>query len=133
MAYLAFTELAGGTPGAVAPALEPDRVRTTGFSALEWSVIAIARRDRMSTLREPGPISIAMGVVFGGQRDPRLADPRLEALRRMAVLTWHRGYVVPTSEVRAFVAAGFTIDQYETLVSSISAGRAAAHRERFRR
>ncbi len=36
-------------------------------------------------------------------------------------------------DFRAFVAAGFTIEQYETLLKSISAGRAARHQQRFRR
>ena len=57
---------------------------------------------------------------------------KLEALRRMAVLAWHHGYVVPSWDLRAFVAAGYTIEQYETLLKSISAGR-AARQQRIRR
>lgn len=135
MAYLAFTEFAGGALHAAdaSPVVDAQRRNDTGFSPLEWSVIAIAHRDRLSTLREPGRISVVMGAVFGGKRNPRLADPRLEALRRIAVLTWHYGYVVPSSAVRAFLAADYSLDQYETLVSSVSVGRAAARQSRLRR
>ena len=121
MAYMNFAELQGSPVAAPA-----DVVRATGFSALEWSVVAIAQNDRLSSLEEPGRVSMALGLLFGGQRpNPRLADTRLEALRRMSVLAWHKGYAVPVREIRAFHAAGFTTDQYETLLASISRGRAA--------
>lgn len=131
MAYLAFAETTGGL-SPVAASIEDRTVtrhldRARAFSALEWSVIAIAERDRLSTLREPGPLSIAMGAVFGGKRhNPKFADAQLEALRRMAVLSWHYGYVVPGEAVKEFVAAGYTLDQYEMLVDSISATRRSA-------
>lgn len=96
-----------------------------GLSALEWSVVALARRDRLSSLGTPGRLSMALGAIFGGVRtSPTLADPRLEALRRMAVLSWRRGFLIPTSELKAFLAAGFSIDQYEALMTSIGAARA---------
>ena len=93
------------------------------LSALEWSVVAVARGDRLSSLREPSRLSIALGTVFGGKPNPRLADTRLEALRRMAVLSWHYGYVVASTEIRAFEAAGYSLDQYEILLASISVAR----------
>ena len=127
MAFMNFATLQGSpvsTPLDVIAA-----PRTTGFSALEWQVVAIAQRDRVSSLSQPGPLSVALGAVFGGKRaNPRLADPRLEALRRMAVLAWHRGYALPPSEIRAFHDAGFTPEQYESLLASISAGRTALNK-----
>lgn len=138
MAYLAFNEIAGGTTFAPAPALLqrpiadpiPNSIgHETSFSGLEWSVVAIAERDKLSTLRTPGRMAIALGTLFGDRPNPQLADPRLEALRRIAVLSWHHGYTVPGDDVRDFVAAGFTLDQYELLVDSISAGRAARNRK----
>jgi hypothetical protein len=105
-------------PPVVAPLPEPR------FSALEWSVIAVARRDRLSSLRRPGRMAMALGQVFGTNRhNPRLADATLEALRRMAVLSWYRGFAVPAHEVAAFLDAGFTLGQYETMLASISAAR----------
>ncbi|AJP71798.1 hypothetical protein [Sphingomonas hengshuiensis] len=126
MGYLEFASLQGNPIVAssdVEPVPAPAR---TGLSALEWQVVAIAQRDRLSTLSEPGRLAVALGMIFGGERaNPRLADPRLEALRRLAVLAWHKGYTLPPSEVRAFHDAGFTTEQYETLLASISRGRAA--------
>lgn len=125
MGYLNFSEIQGG-PVATAVAARP-----ATLSALEWSVVAIAQNDRLSSLEEPSRVSIALGALFGGQRpNPRLADTRLEALRRMSVLAWHKGYAVPAREIRAFHAAGFTADQYETLLDSISRGRAALNQGR---
>ncbi len=96
----------------------------TGLSALEWSVVALAQRDRVSSLTRPGRLSVALGSVFGGRRhSPHLADPRLEALRRIAVLSWHRGFAVPANELKAFLRAGFSTAQYDTLLASISAAR----------
>ncbi|WP_428685501.1 hypothetical protein [Sphingopyxis sp.] len=123
MAYLALTD--GGT-GAIAPAgsqifapvqapAAPKAHSPAGFSALEWSVVMLARHDRPSSLREPGRITRWLGRIFGEAFNRRLADPRLEALRRMAVLTWHHSYSVPKTELKAFFAAGFDTDHYELL------------------
>ncbi|HWK36095.1 hypothetical protein [Sphingomonas sp.] len=133
MAYLAFADAPGTTRFAptaferlaLDPGVTDPAARRTGFSALEWSVVAIAERDKLSTLRTPGRVAVALGTLFGDKPNPQLADTRLEALRRIAVLSWHFGYTIPGDDVRAFVEAGYTLDQYETLVDSISAGRAA--------
>jgi hypothetical protein len=95
------------------------------FSGLEWSVIALAQRDRVSSLREPGRIATALRTVFGTGRPGRLADERLEALRRIAVFAWHHGYSVPMSELRTFLKAGFSTDHYEMLQASIARTRTA--------
>lgn len=127
MAYLAFAETAVGSAAAPAPVrLQP----RPAFSPLEWSVIALARRDRIASLREPGRIAVAMGVLFGERPNPRLADPKLEALRRMAVLSWLYGYEVDTSEIRRFVQAGYDLRQYELMVDSIAADKARAGQRR---
>jgi hypothetical protein len=39
----------------------------------------------------------------------------------MAVLSWHFGFTVPGDDVSDFLSAGFTPDQYELMVGSISA------------
>ena len=126
MAYLTFQDLGGGTVLAQDHAMAPTRdvVPATGdrLSGLEWSVVAIARRDRPASLRRPGRMAVALRALFK-QPNPKLADERLEALRRMAVLTWQDGYTVPSREVHAFLEAGFTSGQYETLVDSISAAK----------
>lgn len=100
----------------------------TEFSPLEWTVIALARRDRISSLSEPGPVARALGSLFGLGRQSTLADPQLEALRRLAVHAWHKGYKLPVSEIKRFIAAGFSPGQYETLLASIANKRVERRR-----
>jgi hypothetical protein len=123
MAYVNFTELHEAAPALTAPraVAEPK----AALSPLEWSVVALAQKDRLSSIDQPGPVAIAMGRLFGSRRNPHLADPRLEALRRLAVLAWHRGYAIATAEIRAFKEAGFSMGQYELVLASISRGRDA--------
>ncbi|MBL0915376.1 MAG: hypothetical protein IBJ13_07625 [Sphingopyxis sp.] len=126
MAYLALND---GVASAIAPAglpktfspafaqnaVAPKAEHPAGFSALEWSVVMLARHDRPSSLREPGRVQTFLGRLLGHGFNRRLADPKLEALRRMAVLTWHHSYSVPKSELHSFFEAGFTTDHYELL------------------
>jgi len=136
MAYLAFNTIDAALP--LAPIADPIPASTARddryaddarFGALEWSVIALARNDRLSSLREPGRSSVALRAVMR-QNNPRLADERLEALRRMAVLAWHQSFQVAASELRAFFDAGFTHGQYETMMASIAAARTQRRRRR---
>ena len=118
MAYLAVNEALGVS---LLPRLAPAGVPAAptavpaGFSALEWSVVALARHDRPSSLREPGRLARFLGALFGDPFNRRLADTRLEALRRMAVLTWHHSFAVPQREIAAFLSAGYSTDHYELL------------------
>ena len=134
MAYLTFSELGGAAAAKAiaAPAVpQPDPVPVAaGLSALEWSVVAIAQRETLSSLKRPGRIAMAMGTLFGTRARTPLADPRLEALRRIAVLAWHRGDNLPTSEIKSFLGAGFTTHQFELLLTSIGRGRLAGTRRR---
>ena len=91
------------------------------FTALEWSVIRLARVDRLSTLRPAGRLRRFWKWLMGRSGSPQLANERLEALRRMAVLSWHYGFTVPGDDVASFMSAGFSPDQYELMVSSIRA------------
>ena len=123
MAYLALTDgvataivpASAVSPNLSSPSAAPKADSPAGFSALEWSVVMLARHDRPSSLREPGRIATWLGRIFGEAVNRRLADPKLEALRRMAVLTWHHSYSVPKAEIKAFFAAGFSADHYELL------------------
>lgn len=91
------------------------------FTSLEWSVIRLARVDSVSTLRPAGRLSRFWRWLMGRTGSPQLANERLEALRRMAVLSWHYGFTVPGDDVADFLSAGFSPDQYELMVSSIRA------------
>lgn len=133
MAYLAFTDVLGAAAPAIpqsqplssSPAADRPRAR---FSALEWSVVALAERDSLSTLQSPGRVAVALGTLFGSRPNPQLADSKLEALRKIAVLTWHQGYHIAESAIRGFLSAGFTHDHYALLASSITSARARRDR-----
>ena len=124
MAYLARIETHAAQPLAnplkAVPKPLPD-APAPRFSLLEWSVIQLARVDGLSTLREPGRLARFFGWLVGLGGNPKLANPRLEALRRIAVLSWHYGFSVPGDDVADFLAAGFTAEQYELMVHSIRA------------
>jgi hypothetical protein len=90
------------------------------LSALEWSVVALAERDTIASLREPGRIAAALESLFGLHRPSKLANPRLEVLRRVAVFAWRQGWKVPKSELQAFLAEGFSLDHYELIQASIA-------------
>jgi hypothetical protein len=124
MAYVCFQ-----TGVADALARQPQPARSTApasipcLTALEWSVVALARGDDLSSLRMPGRLAVAMGGLFGTRHNPRLADPRLEALRRVAVLIQHQGVALPEQELAAFVDAGFEPAQYRLVANSLGVRR----------
>jgi hypothetical protein len=93
------------------------------LTALEWSIVAIAEKDALSSLREPSRFVTALRSLFGVRRPNRLANDRLEALRRLAVHAWHHRWNVPDSELREFVAAGYSLDHYQLVQSSIAEAR----------
>lgn len=119
MAYLDRDgSFACGTPVVSAPArpvaASPTR---SSFSDLEWRVIGLARKDSLRSLSTPGPLSRMLGGIFGRRAATRLADPRLEALRRLAVYAHHRGFALPATEVDRFLDQGFVLEQAELLVA----------------
>lgn len=100
------------------------------LTALEWSIVALAERDSLASLREPGRIAAALESLFGLARPNKLADPRLETLRRVAVHVWRNRWKVPSDELEAFVDAGYTLDQYELIQMSIAKSHLKASRRR---
>lgn len=102
------------------------------LSALEWSIVAMAEHDGLASIREPSRYTRIMRAFFGLKAPNRLANDRLETLRRVAILAWHHGWNVPKSEFTAFRAAGFSDDQFELLQNSIGQARAARGRRRAR-
>jgi hypothetical protein len=122
MAYLDVRD-AVATSSYATPVLEA--VEPIGFTRREWQVIVLAQRDGLASLRAPGRLSRLMGRLFGEGINPRLADPRLEALRRLAVLAWQESYAVPISAIKAIKAFGFSADQVELLLASVANGRSS--------
>lgn len=127
MAYLDLDNVFAAPCSARASHVEAEP--EVGFSALEWSVIALARRDTLRSLERSSRMGRALGSLFGLGTASQLADPRLEALRRAAVYAWRRGFALPMAEIERFREAGFVDAQLETLVVSVTGmrvGRAAA-------
>lgn len=110
------------------PAPTPPRL-----SPLEWSIVALAERDSLASLREPGRIAAALESLFGLARPNKLADPRLETLRRVAVHVWRNRWKVPADELTAFCEAGFTPEHYELIQMSIAKSHQQARRRRSAR
>ncbi len=131
MAYLDLNSAYVDVVRSEAATPAPSATAKGQFSALEWTTIALARRDSVASLGEPGRIARALGGLFGIGAKSRLADPRLEALRRIAVHAWHRGYALPVSEIKAFNAAGFSNDQLEALLASVTGARLTNRRRAF--
>lgn len=89
------------------------------FSDLEWSIVAMAESDSLASLREPNRFWALVGAIFALRPANRLANERLEALRRMAVLTWRERSSIPKPELEAFLHAGFSAGQLELLQDTI--------------
>lgn len=125
MAFLNFAQPAAGPqlPVCSTARQQAAPVGAVGFDPLEWQIVTLARQDGLGSLREPGRLERMRTLIFGHRPDPRLASPRLEALRRLAVEAWHKGYTVSLSALRDFRKAGFTTTQLELLLATISAGR----------
>ena len=122
-----------GVEVALAIPAQPRRKVPARLSPLEWSVVALAEQDSIESLREPGKLASAMSKLFGLSRSNSFRQPRLEALRRVAVHAWRGPWLVPSAELKAFLAAGFTLEQFEVVQASISKGRAAKQDRRFGR
>lgn len=130
MAYRSWISFA--EDGADAPQRTPSQMDVSAatpcaeaslFSPLEWRIVHLARNDGIRSLREPGRWARLNRLIFGERSDPRLADGRLEALRRIAVEAWHRGYALHPARIAAFLSAGFTYTQLERLLADIAATR----------
>ena len=102
---------------------------TQPLSELERRVVVLAREDRMETLRPVRQRSWLARVILGPARpSPVLANERLEALRRLAVQTWHNGYTVPVSALKEAKEAGFTEAQIGAVIDMIGREQPAVRR-----
>lgn len=119
-------------PGEAPPIVGGATTAPARLTALEWSIVAMAERDGLSSIREPGRYVRALRNLFGLKQANRLANERLETLRRIAILAWHHGWNVPNSELASFFEAGFTADHFELIQTSLGQARAARRRRRAR-
>lgn len=114
MAYRNFSEtLEIGT----APGASP----SASLTSLEWLIVALAQRDPLSSIEKPGRIAMMLFALFGDRPNPRLADPRLEALRRFTVLVRNLRDRLPSEETARFLAAGFSRAQARLVRRAVTA------------
>ncbi len=133
MAYMDFA--AHRSAALLEPILPPARIvpgQVMDLGSREWAVVRLAREDSMSSIRPESRLGRVIRLIFGIERQNPLSDERLEALRRMSVLSWHYGYNVAPSEISEFLAAGYSERQYETLLGRIVADRAASRARKTR-
>ena len=127
MAYLDFRDGTQATMAAAAHTPGERRVdrpaQPDGLTALEWRVVMLARQDGIASLSANPRPGRLRALLFGTRPDPRLADPRLEALRRVAVHAWHHGLAVPAAEVARFTDAGFGAAALQRVVLWVDARR----------
>ena len=104
-----------------APTATAAKDARVGFTPLQWSVIFYAPKDSLPSIRPAGRLR-RFATWFAGSSTPnRLANPHLEALRRTAVLAWHNGFKVPANDLSEFLAAGFSMKQFDLMISALSA------------
>lgn len=125
---MAFIDFSDGATYA-----SPMRRSTTAgaveLTALERRVVELARQDRLATLRPVRRQSWLGRLVFGPQlTSPALANPRLEALRRLAVMAWRHGYQLPASALREAQNAGYSEAQAGAVVDLVAELRAPVRR-----
>lgn len=77
------------------------------LSALEQTVVALSLHDDARSFAPPHGLRLFIFRLFGGALPNRLADPKLEALRRFAVMSRERSGDTD-DERRRFHQAGYT-------------------------
>lgn len=87
MAYLDLNATVANQRASVSPTRRDDQA----LSGLERLTVELSLRDGMNSVRIPTRMDRLLALAFGLRRALPLADPRLEALRRYAVLYRLRG------------------------------------------
>jgi hypothetical protein len=84
------------------------------LDARERGAILLAKTDGKESLHNPGRLRRLSEICFGLSRQPnKLADPRLEGLRRYAVAVAHDTEQSATHEREKLVALGFSDHQIQ--------------------
>jgi hypothetical protein len=82
---------------------------------LEWSVVEIARSDGPRSINPDTRFTKLLREFFGLPIARRLANEKLEALRRFCVRAWFWD-VLRTHDVKALIEAGYTsLDLFQIL------------------
>lgn len=119
MAYLDLSEPRLAL-AATAPVARQRAVNEQRFSAEELAVIALSRHDSPATLSAPGRVRRFLDTLFDIRRGNALADPRLEALRRMAILLRRGIDRISSDETARFLASGYSCSHFKALAGHVA-------------
>lgn len=97
------------------PEAVPARSGEGRFDPLELRVIALAEADPVASIGAPSRFRRSVERWLGFKLPRPLANERLEALRRFAVLSRVSSGRLPAEEVRNFLTAGFSLLQARAL------------------
>lgn len=129
MAFIEFSETTGQTVIGRRVSTPVTAHMEMPLSPLEWRVVELARGDQLATLRPQRERSWLSRFVFGpNPPSPTLADEKLEALRKLAVLAWHHGYTLPSSAMKQAIVAGYSEGQVGQVIDAIAGNRPAFRR-----
>jgi hypothetical protein len=104
---MAFLDLELGAPAGLTRNEQRVAPVVPKLGVQERRVVLLARTDPQSSLHR-GRISRLSSLLFGIEQPHRLADARLEALRRYAILYRIHGEALPAAETEQARAAGFS-------------------------
>ena len=93
-----------------------------GLGSSEWSVVEAARKDGLWSINPEGFVQKLVRIVAGIRPPLPLANERLEALRRFAVLAWNKG-MVGAGQVCDFIEAGFSRNDAQKILDYIGRQR----------
>jgi len=121
MAYLNFSTDELRPLSTYQRAIEPPH---RGLSATEREVVKLARLDKTASLKPTGRLYRMAQATFGlPSRPNRLADPRLEGLRRFSVAVAHGGSAMIDREEAQLKALGFSDGQVASAAALASGFR----------
>ena len=90
----------------------------SSLGALEWKVVEVARRDRGRDIDPDSFLARIAHILLGTPLASRLADSRLEALRRFCIRAWHGG-TVRTDDVRRLIEAGYSVGDLSRILAHV--------------
>ena len=109
---MAYLEFSAGELHSVAKRQQVIEIPRRGLDERERGAVMLARTDRKDSLRSTGRLHRLSVICFGLSRRPnKLADPRLESLRRYAVAVAHDTQESAAREREQLVALGFSDQQ----------------------
>jgi len=113
------------------PAREmPSRVAEPALTTIEHDVISASLRDPVWSLGPSSRVRRALHWTFDIRRPKPLADARLEALRRFAVLVRHFGDRLDSVETDRLAFAGYPPDQIRAVSRQVASAHARhSHRD----